>query len=150
MNIIYTIFTLLLILNNSEQTKPENSLSILESYQEPKGLMLLKKHCYQCHNPNTTSHDEILAPPLFGIKSHYKKAYPESDQFIETMVDFVKNPLEEKALMKGPIKRFGVMKNPVVSKEDIQIIVEYIEANDLEKPVWFEQQHKKSGNQGQL
>lgn len=141
---------MILSTNITELSDPKGLQKLEDNQQEPKGLVLLKKHCYQCHNPNTTSHDEILAPPLFGIKSHYKKAYPESDQFIETMVDFVKNPLEEKALMKGPIKRFGVMKNPVVSKEDVQIIVEYIEANDLQKPVWFEQQHKKSGNQENL
>jgi hypothetical protein len=86
-----------------------------------------------------------LAPPLFGIKSNYKKAYPESDVFIKNIAGFVKEPMEEKALMKGPVKRFGVMPIPVVSSDDIQTIVEYIEANELEKPVWYEQQHKKSG-----
>ncbi|MEN2282255.1 c-type cytochrome [Algoriphagus sp. SE2] len=146
MNILYALFSLLLILNSSEKINDKEMIFQTGESQDPKGLILLKKHCYQCHNPNTTSHDEILAPPLFGIKSHYKKAYPESEQFIRTMVDFVKNPMEEKALMKGPIKRFGLMKNPELNQEDIQIIVEYLESNDLEKPVWFEQ-HKKSGNQ---
>jgi len=46
----------------------------------------------------------------------------------------------------GPAKRFGLMKKPEVSQEKIQI-VEYIEAKELEKPVWFEQNHKKSENE---
>lgn len=145
MSIIQILFILIVNINVAEIANQEGLQKLEANPQEPKGLTLLKKNCYQCHNPNTTSHDEILAPPLFGIKSHYKKAFPESDQFIKNMIEFVENPLEEKALMKGPIKRFGVMKNPVVSQEDLKIIVEYIESNDLEKPVWFEQQHQKSG-----
>jgi cytochrome c2 len=137
---------LIVNINVAEIANQEGLQKLEANPQEPKGLTLLKKNCYQCHNPNTTSHEEILAPPLFGIKSRYKKAFPESDQFINSMIEFIENPKEEKALMKGPIKRFGVMKKPVISQEDLKIVVEYIESNDLEKPIWFEQQHKNQGN----
>lgn len=107
------------------------------------GLELLKKHCYACHNPNTASHDEILAPPLFGIKNHYRNSFPEKEKFVEAMTGFVTAPSEEKSLMKGPIKRFGLMPKPAVSPEEIQLIVSYIEANEIEKPKWYDSHHGK-------
>lgn len=105
------------------------------------GLMLLQKHCYTCHNPKTASHDEIIAPPLFGIKNQYLKRYPEEKEFQLAMSEFVANPNEDKALMKGPIKRFGLMPKPPVSEEYLKVIIEYIRKNELEKPTWYDQHH---------
>jgi mono/diheme cytochrome c family protein len=114
-----------------------------------EGLVLLQKHCYSCHNPKSKSHDEIIAPPLWGMKKHYLEAYPEKDSFEKAMVEFIQNPTEEKALMKGPIKRFGLMPKPAVSSEDLQKIVSYIYANELENPAWHiekdNQEKNKSG-----
>ncbi|WP_409808268.1 c-type cytochrome [Algoriphagus sp.] len=111
--------------------------------QVENGLVLLQKHCYSCHNPNTASHDEILAPPLFGIKNNYRNTFPEKDKFIDAMVGFINSPSEEKALMKGPIKRFGLMPKPAVSPEAIKLIVSYIEANEIQKPTWYDAHHGK-------
>jgi hypothetical protein len=107
------------------------------------GLELLKKHCYACHNPNTASHDEIIAPPLFGIKNNYQKNFPQKVKFIEAMEGFITSPNEEKALMKGPVKRFGLMPKPAISPEEIKLIVSYIEANEVEKPKWYDSHHGK-------
>ncbi|MDF2157326.1 cytochrome c [Algoriphagus sp. CAU 1675] len=117
-----------------EFKQPEN--------QDLDGLVLLKKYCYVCHNPNSASHDEMLAPPLFGIKNHYLKAFPEKGAFIDAMSDFIKNPTEEKALLKGPVNRFGLMPRPAVSDEEIEVIVTYIKDNQLEKPKWFDKHHQ--------
>lgn len=120
-------------------------ISQTEGILEPEGLVLLKKHCYACHNPNTASHDEIFAPPLAGIKSHYFKAYPEKVLFTEAMESFVKNPQTEKALMKGPVTRFGLMPKPAVSEDELKKIVAYILDQELEVPIWWAD-HKKGKN----
>ena len=109
-------------------------------------MKLLEANCYTCHNPNSNSHDEILAPPLAGIKRRYSKATSDRDTFIDRMSSFVENPSEEKAIMKGPINRFGVMPKPVISKDDIITIVTYIHDNELPKPEWFEGHHKDSNH----
>jgi mono/diheme cytochrome c family protein len=109
------------------------------------GLTLLKKHCYACHNPNTNSHDDIIAPPLAGIKKHYFDAYPEKEDFSKAMIEFVKNPSSEKSLMKGPVKRFGLMPKPAVTDQEIQQIVTYIRDSELEKPKWFDEHEKGHG-----
>lgn len=114
-----------------------------QAQQVDPGLVLLQKHCYVCHNPNTASHDAIIAPPLFGIKNHYKTAFPEKKEFLIAMEEFINDPSEEKALMKGPVKRFGLMPKPIVSSEEIKLIVEYIEANEVEKPKWYDTHHGK-------
>lgn len=120
-------------------------ISQTEGILEPEGLVLLKMHCYACHNPNTASHDEIIAPPLAGIKSHYFKAYPEKVLFTEAMESFVKNPQTEKALMKGPVTRFGLMPKPAVSEDELKKIVAYILDQELEVPIWWAD-HKKGKN----
>lgn len=127
---------------------PEGLNEILTEDQEQveKGLALLQKHCYTCHNPASPSHDEMLAPPLVGIKSHYQKAYPESKEFKAAMIGFVSDPSEEKGIMKGPMKRFGVMPKPPVPEVEIKLIVDYIQANQLEEPSWFKEHHKGNGN----
>ncbi|MDI1324653.1 MAG: c-type cytochrome [Algoriphagus sp.] len=105
--------------------------------QIEEGLLLLKKNCYACHNPNTTSHGEIIAPPIQGIKEHYLRAYPSREAFSSAMVSFVGNPIEEKALMKGPVKRFGLMPKPPIPEEELQKIIAYFQDNKLETPAWW-------------
>jgi hypothetical protein len=74
-----------------------------------ESLRLMKLNCYACHNPKSTSHDNIIAPPLVATKYRYKKSYPEREDFIQNMTAFIANPTKENALMRGPVKRFGVM-----------------------------------------
>ncbi|MCS5490259.1 cytochrome c [Algoriphagus limi] len=114
-----------------------------------EGLVLLQRHCYTCHNPKSKSHDEIIAPPLWGVKNHYLKAYPEKESFTKALTSFVQNPNEEKALMKGPIKRFGLMPKPVISDSDLEKIVEYIYENEIENPAWHieKDNHKNESKQ---
>jgi mono/diheme cytochrome c family protein len=111
---------------------------------------LLTTVCYACHNPKSGSHDEMLAPPLAGIKQQYLKATEGREDFVERMAAFVTNPSEDKALMKGPIGRFGLMPKPPVTDEQIKAIVAFIYDNELPAPSWFaeheEQMHGKGKN----
>ncbi|WP_075349488.1 c-type cytochrome [Algoriphagus marinus] len=141
------IFLLLQLLVAKPFPSNEGSQEMIPTQAEllDDGLTLLKKHCYACHNPNTNSHDDIIAPPLAGIKKHYSDAYPEKADFSKAMMEFVKNPTAEKSLMKGPVKRFGLMPKPVVSEEEIKQIVTYIRDSELEKPKWFDAHEKGHG-----
>jgi cytochrome c551/c552 len=110
-----------------------------------EGLIGLQTNCYSCHNPNTESHDSMLAPPLAGIKYKYMSLYPEEEVFVKKMSEFVAMPSKENAVMKGPVKRFGLMPKPALAKEEILELVKYIYHNELEVPQWFsghfEEQH---------
>lgn len=110
--------------------------SLIPNDQIEDGLKLLTKHCYTCHDPKSKSHDEIIAPPLWGVKKHYLDAFPEKEQFSKAMMEFILNPNEENAIMKGPIKRFGLMPKPVVSEEEARQIIAYIYETEIENPAW--------------
>lgn len=145
--ILILIFSILTIeMESIEKSAPAPIQLSTSSEQINPGLELLERHCYICHNPKSKSHDEIIAPPLWGMKKHYLEAYPAKEDFENAMLSFIQNPTEEKALMKGPIKRFGLMPKPAVSKEDLQKIVAYIYSNELENPQWhIEKDNEEKG-----
>ncbi|MEQ8237808.1 MAG: hypothetical protein RIA69_01280 [Cyclobacteriaceae bacterium] len=108
-----------------------------------EGSNLLSSNCYICHNPNTSSHDEILAPPLAGIKKRYIRESKDRADFVDRMAGFVANPREEVALMKGPIRRFGLMPKTTLSMEEIGAIVGFIHDNEIPEPSWFANHEKE-------
>ncbi|NVK49962.1 MAG: c-type cytochrome [Cyclobacteriaceae bacterium] len=151
MNSYILSFLLIFGIQSVSDYKPESQQikNLVNEDQElsEEGLVLLQKHCYTCHNPKSKSHDEIIAPPLWGVKNHYLKAYPNKESFVEAVRDFVQNPNEEKAIMKGPIKRFGLMPKPVISDSDLDKIIDYVYENEIENPAWhIEKDNHKNGN----
>lgn len=119
--------------NTQEKTeiKGPSVLSITD------GLMKLKTNCYVCHNPNAESHDNMLAPPLAAVKFKYSELYPEKELFVDKMSEFVDNPTVEHAVMKGPVKRFGLMPKTALAKTEVEELILYIFNNELEYPSWF-------------
>ncbi|MBR09942.1 MAG: hypothetical protein CMP48_19920 [Rickettsiales bacterium] len=130
------------------QQKPENKESqaaelTAVSQELSEDAKLIETTCYACHNPNTASHDDILAPPLAGIKQRYLRSYPDKEEFVSKMGDFVFEPSEEKAMMFGPVRRFGVMPKTALTKEQVMRIVNYIYANELPEPGWFAEHERE-------
>lgn len=123
--------------NQSKNTESKIETSS-ENNQNGEALALLKTNCYACHNPYSNSHDNILAPPMVAVKYKYKKTYDSRDEFISKMVSFVVEPSKDNAIMKGPIKRFGLMPAiPTLKEDQAKEIVSYIFDNNIEKPEWF-------------
>ncbi|NQZ75198.1 MAG: DUF3365 domain-containing protein [Ekhidna sp.] len=116
--------------------KPNQDLSL-------DGLQLIKQNCYSCHNPNVSSHDLAIAPPLAGVKRRYLKEFQSEEAFKSNMISFLKEPTKEKAIMNGPVRRFGVMPKFQWSDEQITAMVDYIYESTIEKPQWFEEYHKQ-------
>lgn len=125
----------------------QNNNKAIETNQEPsEGYTLMKNYCYACHNPNTASHDDILAPPFKGVKMHYTRQYDNKKDFVDAMVNWVQNPDENKALMRGAVNKFKVMVKLPLPTADLKKIAEYIYENDVEEPEWMEAHMKE--NQG--
>lgn len=153
------LYLLLITTLLSCNKKPKNSNKVLtdkekkelqetETLSTKEGYSLLENNCFICHNPKAASHDNMLAPPLAGIKNKYKKSYPDEELFIAQMTDFVNEPTEENAMMHGPVKRFGLMPKTNLSKTEIEQLVKFIYNNKIEAPEWFaahyEEQHGKT------
>jgi Tfp pilus assembly protein PilP len=144
---IISLFSLLIVLSSCNNS-PKNADRVLSQSEKTsvakikvldieEARVALAINCYSCHNPNSSSHDKMLAPPLAGIKFKYKNAYPDKELFVNQMSDFVFNPTEDNAMMKGPVKRFGLMPKTTLSKDKIKEIVLFIYNNDLDVPDWF-------------
>ena len=114
-----------------------------------KGYQLMKQKCFACHNPNTESHDAIIAPPMIAVKMHYAKHFETKEAFVDAFVKWSQDPTEENAVMKGAVKRFQVMPKQIFDKEDLTKIATYVYENDIDKPDWFDQ-HLKEDHGGGL
>jgi len=122
---------------SSEETLIPNSIS------SDSASNLLAINCYVCHDPASSSHDDLLAPPLAGIKKRYKNATDSRAAFVERMTSFAFNPTKEAAMMKGPVKRFGLMPKTALDKAQIEAIVQYIHDHEIPAPSWFGAHEKR-------
>lgn len=110
------------------------------------GEKLLETKCYVCHSPTANEKEGRIAPPMAAIKARYLKERYDKTEFIKHIQEFVANPTEDKALMYGAVKRFGVMPKQQFAKEDIKQIAEYVYDFKIAEPSWFEkhwQEHRK-------
>ena len=113
---------------------------------EDEAYILMKDNCYVCHNPNAKSHDEIIAPPFKGVKMRYSKEYENKEDFVNAIVEWVQNPIEDNALMYGAVMQFRVMPKLEIEKKDLEQIANYIYDNDVEMPEWAgNHQNEKQG-----
>ncbi len=53
------------------------------------------------------------------------------------MTEFVLHPDNQKAIMQGPVMKFGVMPEMPLDSTQVRRISEYIYSNKIEEPVWF-------------
>jgi hypothetical protein len=109
----------------------------LTSVEVPDELV---NNCYICHNPNASSHDAIIAPPLAVVKRRYNRQFETKEAFIEGMTDFLLNPTKEKAIMFGAVDRFGLMPKTALDETTIREIAEYVYSNKLDEPHWLKEQ----------
>lgn len=140
--IVSILFVFIIVVSCFAQSK-KASISI-----ENEAQQLVTNNCYSCHSPSSSSHDEIIAPPMIAIKTRYLKEYNSEKDFVDAIVSYAKNPTKLKALMKGAVNKFGVMPQQNFSKKDLQKIAKYIYNNPIKEPEWFkdhfEKEHKKS------
>ena len=99
-------------------------------------LELVEKRCLICHGAGE-SHDDLLAPPLRGVKKHYLEDYPEREEFVEALVKWNASPDSNQSIMTGAVERFGVMPALMYPPEEVRAIAEYIYDNEQPKPSWM-------------
>jgi mono/diheme cytochrome c family protein len=73
--------------------------------------VLFDTKCASCHSKTKpTDMDKVLAPALMGVMRHVKMTYPNKDEAVKFMVDYILEPTKEKAIcMPQKIERFGLM-----------------------------------------
>lgn len=102
------------------------------------GQQLFIEHCSACHSLTGPA---TLAPPVFAIAQRTKKDFPNEQEFVVRLMDWVVNPSVDNALMKGAIDKFGVMPKMDFSQVDVEAIAKYIYAGDFEVPAEHAEKH---------
>jgi len=133
-----------------KSTEPLNTESGIVAGQETEGYELAKVHCYVCHNPNSPSHDEIIAPPLAAVKMRYGMQYKTEADFVDAMVEWVMDPQESRALMRGAVVKFQTMPKQLFKEDEIRKIAVYIYNSQLEEPDWFDAHQKEMHKNGRM
>lgn len=147
-----TLFVVELLLSSCTYSKKDEKLiekdSSIASLTENEGLKLMQQNCYACHSVVSKSHDEIIAPPMAAVKRRYTMSYPNKKEFVEAFTNWVLDPIEENALMRGAVSNFKVMPKQPFNKADIKKIAAYIFDNEVETPEWFEAHFKNEHTKG--
>lgn len=102
-----------------------------------KGLKIISQYCLSCHNPDMGGgHASRLGPPIFKVREHYFRDGISKEEFTSSILNFVKNPSQDKSKMQGAVRNFGLMPPLVIPQEDLELIVNYIYENDLSSEAW--------------
>ncbi|MFS4415208.1 DUF3365 domain-containing protein [Maribacter sp. 2307ULW6-5] len=96
----------------------------------------MENQCYVCHSPTATEAERI-GPPMAAIKARYVMEYPEKSDFVAALWRFVEKPSEEKALMKGAVRRFGLMPYQHYEQTKIKNVAAFLYDYEVEEPSWF-------------
>lgn len=105
-----------------------------------EGRALFEKYCIACHQiqgpPKT-------APPVFGVINHVKGVYPEREDFVKRIVDWVENPDPGDTLMPGAVQRFGVMPKLGYPRQDVRKIAEFLYDHRVDLPQWYIEHYRR-------
>ncbi|MGB0848829.1 MAG: c-type cytochrome [Thiolinea sp.] len=105
------------------------------------GNKVYQSACMVCH---VAKGKPTIAPPIFAVKNHVIAEYPERDDFIQRVKSWVKAPNEEEALMRGAIRKFGLMPAmPQLSDDDLQAVAEYLFDTNMELPEWYKKHYEE-------
>ncbi|RLA43011.1 MAG: hypothetical protein DRQ97_13295, partial [Gammaproteobacteria bacterium] len=111
---------------------------------------LLQSKCMICHSTAGKTHEELVAPPIFAVKRRYSMAHESQETFVNSIVAWAKGPKEENAIMRGAVDNFKVMPYMNFEEADLEKIAVFIYENEMEKPMWFEQECKDKHADGQM
>ncbi|MCK5638430.1 MAG: hypothetical protein KAH67_06940 [Flavobacteriaceae bacterium] len=91
-----------------------------------KGYELMQQKCFICHieKPDPSKKDLMIAPPMLRVQEHYKPSYPNKNEFVQIITEWVKNPSESNTLMPGAVRKFKLMPKLPYEDEDLKLIIE--------------------------
>lgn len=124
-----------------QQSEPDLSSVPVDAI--PQGVELMATHCQTCHGVAELAMEEMLAPPLWGVRAHYLAEYSEPEAFVAAMTDFILKPSTEKSLMPEAVAHYG-LKAPVSLEEgQIRAVAWAIYAGQAERPPWSREYRKR-------
>ena len=92
---------------------------------------LLYPACHVCHNP---AMDPPLGPPMWGVKRRYQRGTLDDEDFVDSMVAFVKAPSLESAKHDQALEQLGLMPPMPLPDEMLRKIAVYILEEEFPPP----------------
>lgn len=119
------------------------------------GAALFVNHCGACHGQSAgQSPEDRSAPPMVAVKDHYIRALADKEAFVAAVAGWIREQSEDKTLMPGAIRRFGIMPPLELSEEDAIAIAEFVFDEKMEQPDWYAKHyndnHGPNGKQGKM
>lgn len=148
--LLYSALILTLIACQSKRKETYTAQQVIPSEvatEQHPGLEMLETYCYVCHSPTATMDDRV-APPMAAVKMHYISEETSKEDFTNEFLSFLAEPTEDKAKMRGAIRKFGLMPAQKFPEEALQQIAEYLYEHEIETPAWFEQHRKEEMGKG--
>ncbi len=93
------------------------------------GSLLFHGNCITCHHETKN----ISAPSIVSIRENYLRAFPQKENFVEYMTQWVLQPNVEGSLMLNAIQKYELMPLLGYEKNTLEIISEYIYDTDFTK-----------------
>ena len=123
--------------SQQNQTQAVAKTTVNSNQAQPAGAKVYESACMRCHVAQANE-EGLVAPPIFAVKDHVLKTYPERTAFVNYIMQWVKAPDAAKTLMPGAVSKFGVMPAQLeLSDADLQAVAEFIYDADLSKPDWY-------------
>lgn len=126
--ILFSLIIMLASCKDKKDSYEQPDLAAETSSQEHPGKALMEQYCYACHSPESGTR---LAPPMSMVQMHYLEAGITKEDFVADIVNFVREPTEEKAKMYGAIRNFGLMPYQEFPDSVITQIAEYLYQAEL-------------------
>jgi cytochrome c551/c552 len=99
---------------------------LLGSLFANENRLLFYGNCIACHGEV----GQKVAPHLSEVKGYYLLKYPEKEEFVSNMAQWLSNPNEENAQDKEAIKKYKLMPYLSIDLETLTKIATYIYDND--------------------
>ena len=139
---VYLCFSLaLLLVACGKKTEVDLSSAPVEAIQQ--GVDLMATHCHTCHGVGELAMEEMLAPPLWGVRAHYLAEYPEPEAFVDAMTAFILEPNVDQSLMPLSVARYGLKTAVSMTETEIRSVVWAIYAGRVERPAWSREYRKR-------
>lgn len=104
------------------------------------GAALYQKLCVSCH---ALEGRPTIAPPIFGVKNHVIGAHSEREAFVDYVVNWVKAPNADAALMPGAVRKFGVMPTLGYDDAEVRIVAEWLYDSNMRLPDWYKKHYEE-------
>lgn len=115
-------------------------LSTELSAEGKRGEALFQQLCAECHVSEGTP---TKAPPIFAVVNHVRGTYPDRDEFIERIVNWVWEPDASQSLMPGAVRRFGVMPKLGYDSDQVRMIAAYLFDDGPPLPGWYIEHYRQ-------